>query len=241
MERLSNNLLLLIANVSQQKDKNQIIRLFIQGLNSFLPHIFFSWQNEPGKDAILEVSTQKKVYGEILFSKPEIVHDKMMMANLQNAAQMLGVILEKREQDKLLNDEKKHLEELVLKRTEELNSQVQEYEALYEEFKNLNDQLKESLDDTEKSEEKLRSILENSSNVFYRHDINHNLTYISPQIKDVLGYNVEEAMVKWTDFTSGNPMNHVGYELTMEAINTGEPQKPYVLELVHKSGKNRFY
>ena len=78
----------------------------MQGLNSFLPHMFFSWQNEAGQDAVLEVSTQKKVYGEILFSKPEMVNDKMMMANLQNAAQMLAVVLERLEQENLLNDEK---------------------------------------------------------------------------------------------------------------------------------------
>ncbi len=240
MERLSSNLLLLIANVSQQRDKNQVIRLFVQGLNSFLPHLFFSWQKEAAPDAVFEVSTQKKVYGEILVSDPELVKDKMMMANLQNAVQMLAVVLERLEQENLLNDEKKHLGKLVVQRTEELNNQVQEYEALYEEYKTLNDQLKESLDKTERSEEKLRSIVENSTNVFYRHDVNHNLTYLSPQVKDVLGYPVEEAMVKWTSLLSDNPVNQLGYELTMKAIETGKPQKPYILELIHKTGKSVF-
>jgi PAS domain S-box-containing protein len=55
------------------------------------------------------------------------------------------------------------------------------------------------------SEEKLKSILENSTNLFYRHDVEHNLTYVSPQVKEMLGYEQEEAMVKWTELISDNP------------------------------------
>ena len=237
MEKLSNNLFLLVANLSQRKDKQAIIRLFIQGLNSFMPEIYFSWRQEARKDAIIEVSTQKKTYGEIEFSEESLSNDPIAMANIQNAAQMLAVILERLEQEQLLNNEKKHLENLVQERTAQLKIQVEEYETLYEEYKALNDQLKETLDKIEKSEDQLRSILENSSNVFYRHDTQHRLTYLSPQIENTLGYNPEEAKVKWTQLITSNPMNQKGYELTLKAINTGEAQQPYELELKNKNGK----
>lgn len=82
----------------------------------------------------------------------------------------------------------------------------------------------------------LKSIIENSTNVFYRHDVNHKLTYLSPQIKQVLGYEPEEAMRVWTELASDHPLNERGFNLTVKAIQTGQPQPPYELELIHKAG-----
>jgi len=114
---------------------------------------------------------------------------------------------------------------------------VQEYEALFEEYKSLSDKLKESLARAEKSEDKLRSILEHSSNVFFRHNVHHKLTYLSPQVKEILGYTPEEAMIKWTELITDNPLNEKGIERTNAAIETGERQEAYELELYHKSGE----
>ena len=88
------------------------------------------------------------------------------------------------------------------------------------------------------SETKLKNIVEHSTNLFYAHDINHVIQYVSPQIKDLLGYEVQEALIKkWTEFASDNPINEIAFQKTIRAIETGEPQSPYELELVHKSGK----
>ena len=87
-----------------------------------------------------------------------------------------------------------------------------------------------------KSEEKLRNIVEHSTNVFYSHKTDHLLTYLSPQIENLLGFTPEEAKVKWTELTSDNPINKIGFDKTNKAIKTGKVQKPYELELVHKNG-----
>lgn len=87
------------------------------------------------------------------------------------------------------------------------------------------------------NEQKLRNITENSTNIFYQHGTDHVLTYLSPQIKNLLGYTVDEAMIKWTELVTNNPINEEGYRLTMKAIETGEIQSPYNLELQHKSGR----
>ncbi len=103
------------------------------------------------------------------------------------------------------------------------------------------DRLKGLITDNSKklrvSEEQLRNIVENSSNLFYSHTTEHVLTYLSPQVKNILGYEPEEAMRKWTELISDNPINEKGFELTVKAIETGKPQPPYNLELIHKSGK----
>ncbi|MCJ7616191.1 MAG: PAS domain S-box protein, partial [Desulfobacterales bacterium] len=88
-----------------------------------------------------------------------------------------------------------------------------------------------------KSEGKLRNIVENSTNLFYSHTTDHMLTYLSPQVHDILGYKPEEAMVIWTELASDNPINKEGFQRTEKAIKTGKTQAPYELELVHKSGK----
>lgn len=87
-----------------------------------------------------------------------------------------------------------------------------------------------------KNAEMLRNIFENGTNVFYSHTPDHVLTYLSPQIKDVLGYSQEEAMSKWTEFLSDNPINEIGFQHTSNAIKTGKASPAYKLELLHKDG-----
>ncbi len=93
----------------------------------------------------------------------------------------------------------------------------------------------------EKSEKKLRDIVENSTNIFYSHDTNNVLTYISPQIS-MLGYTPEELKVDWTTFSENSffsertDMNQI-IKNKSSALRTGKAQKPYELELVHKNGK----
>ena len=86
-------------------------------------------------------------------------------------------------------------------------------------------------------EEKLRDLLENTTNMFYSHTPDHVITYVSPQVEDLLGYSPEEAKVRWTKLASDNPVNRLGFEKTMRAIETGERQPPYELELVRKTGE----
>lgn len=96
---------------------------------------------------------------------------------------------------------------------------------------------KQSRQRVRESEEKLRNIIEHSSNVFYSHTPDNLLTYVSPQMENLLGYTSEEAKINWTILTSDNPINKKGIESTIKAIETGQVQQPYELELVHKNGK----
>ncbi len=88
-----------------------------------------------------------------------------------------------------------------------------------------------------RSEARIRDILEHSTNVFYSHTPTHQLTYLSTQIRELLGYEPEEALVEWTRLATDNPVNALGYERTVLAIETGERQTPYELELRGKDGR----
>jgi PAS domain S-box-containing protein len=86
--------------------------------------------------------------------------------------------------------------------------------------------------------QQLRSIIENSTNLFYSHTPDHVLTYVSPQSRALLGYSNDETRFNWTELATDNPVNDIGLKTTRHAIETGKAQPPYELELKHKSGKS---
>jgi diguanylate cyclase (GGDEF)-like protein/PAS domain S-box-containing protein len=87
------------------------------------------------------------------------------------------------------------------------------------------------------SENRLRAIVEHSSNLFYSHTANHVLTYVSPQVRHFFDCDAEEALVRWTEFTTDNPINEEGFRIAQRAIDTGERQPPYRLELKTRKGR----
>ena len=90
-----------------------------------------------------------------------------------------------------------------------------------------------SMDITERRrlEDHLRHVVEHSTNVFYTHTPEHVLTYVSPQVRDVLDCEPEEALVRWTELLTDHPDNPAGIAATERAIATGQRQPPYELEL----------
>jgi len=80
-------------------------------------------------------------------------------------------------------------------------------------------------------------LIKHSTNLFFIHTTDHQIIYMSPQIEKLLGYSQEEAMFKWTELVTNNPINEIGFEHTLQAIKTGQPQPVYQLELLSKTGK----
>ena len=87
------------------------------------------------------------------------------------------------------------------------------------------------------NEVKLRNIIEHSNELFYLHDTNYQLTYISPQCIDFFGYTPDEMKVMWAELMTDNPLNRTGSEPTETAIRTGTRQKPYIIEKRKKDGR----
>ncbi len=96
---------------------------------------------------------------------------------------------------------------------------------------------KHAIDHLKENEEKLRNIIDHSTNMFYSHTADHVLTFVSPQVKSLLGYEPEEAMIRWTDFLTDNPVNEIGIQATDRAMETGVRQPPYELEMRRQDGR----
>lgn len=93
------------------------------------------------------------------------------------------------------------------------------------------------LETLEVNELRYRNIVEHSSNMFYSHDINHKLNYVSPKCEKFLDCTAEEAKTNWTTFITNNPINKLGFEKTQKAIDTATAQEPFQLELKTKLGR----
>jgi PAS domain S-box-containing protein len=89
----------------------------------------------------------------------------------------------------------------------------------------------------QKAERKLRSIVEHSTNLFYVHTADNILTYVSPQSRQFLDCEPEEALVHWTEFITDNPVNRGAIEATQRAIDTGQRQPPYLVECIGRTGR----
>ncbi len=127
--------------------------------------------------------------------------------------------------------------ELLLMKIDKLESRIKELEKSENELLITLKKNKAIENIIKENEEKLRNIFENSTNIFYSHTPDHNLTYLSPQVENILGYTQREALNSWTEFVSDNPINFLGYEKTVTAIETGKRQEPYELELIKKNGE----
>ncbi len=85
------------------------------------------------------------------------------------------------------------------------------------------------------NEQQLRNIVEHSTNLFYTHTPDRLLTYISPQVEEIFGYTPQEATARWAELITENPANVRGMEIRQQAIDSGQAQPPYELELRHKN------
>lgn len=98
-------------------------------------------------------------------------------------------------------------------------------------------EIKETEEKLQNAEQKLREIIEHSTNLFYTHNTEHKLTYLSPQSIDFLGYAPDDAKRRWTEFVTDHPANIRGGESTQRAIDTGIAQPPFELQLIRRDGK----
>lgn len=71
---------------------------------------------------------------------------------------------------------------------------------------------------------------------FYRHDINGVMNYVSPSIKNLIGYTEKEFLTDFTEFLTDNSINDEGGQYTALSIQ-GVKQPSYPIEIFNKDGQ----
>lgn len=134
MANIAHNLFLLMNNLSQLKNRDRMITLFCEAINSFHPG--FSVQYVEGEvtpdTETMKISTARSEFGSLaIHGNPQTVALEFVVL-LQNAVQMLAVLLEKLRHDKLLSDEKLALRAIADDQTAALTKSEKIYRTLLE-------------------------------------------------------------------------------------------------------------
>jgi PAS domain S-box-containing protein len=154
-------------------------------------------------------------------------------------AKALGGAIENIHKDELFlaaNQQLAANEQQLRASNQQLKQYAEELEAAQRATLNMMEDAQEQSEKLKESQTKLKNIVENSTNLFYMHTPEHVLTYVSPQVHHYLGYEPKEAMKRWTEFVTDNPINQEGLKLTEKAIKTGKQQPTYELELQRRDG-----
>jgi PAS domain S-box-containing protein len=132
VSNLSLDLFLLMSNLSQLKSRELVLSVFIDAVSSIHPDFCITYTPSPGAPQTMEIRTAKNSFGWLeIRGQPETVAPEFG-GLLQNAVQMLAVILENLERERLLADENLTLSTLVDEQTHSLRESEEKYRNLFE-------------------------------------------------------------------------------------------------------------
>jgi len=164
MEHPSHDLFLLTTSLSQLKSRSELIHLFTESIKNIFSGSKFSWhtEKENAPTPNFPVCTRTRTYGYIHFDK-SLQRDQESYALLQNATQLLAIMLERLVMEELLSDQKVHLQDLVNEKTREYAALNEEYQVINEELiegtrnlQQINDQLTMEVNERKLAEEALK-------------------------------------------------------------------------------------
>jgi PAS domain S-box-containing protein len=257
MNNVASDILMLINNLSQINKEDKIVELFFQGIESIFPDYTFKWitENEKIPESSLPVCTRTKTYGHIQFEKT-LCSSVEQYALFQNATQLLAILLERLEQEELLNNQKTLLQHLIDEKTNhlvekqnELNEKNGEFTTMNEELIEtnkwllaLNEQLQSEITERKKAKEELCQSEEKFKNVFDHASVGKSITSIDGSLKvnnafcDIVGYTNEElSSMKWQDIT--HPDDIEFNQQILQSILTGEKKSAdWQKRYIHKNG-----
>lgn len=128
------DMFLLMFNLSQLTSGEKIITLFVEALKEIWPGTDFLYTRDYPKNnnlSIIKISTASSNYGFLNISRYTDLK-QVDQDLIYNAAAMLAVILNRIEQDRLLADEKLHLEKLVDEKIKAIRESEEKFRNFFE-------------------------------------------------------------------------------------------------------------
>jgi PAS domain-containing protein len=150
---------------------------------------------KPKSILIVPLVTNEKLQGIIEFASMQDEIPELSITFLRELGEIIArTIFNLRinqKTEKLLQEAQLMTEEL--KRNEEqLKRNAEDMQTTQDELKRTNEKLESKIIEVENGQIRLNSLLENASEIITIYDINLNLTFQSPSVKNILGYSTEE-------------------------------------------------
>lgn len=166
----SYDLFMLMLNLSRQDNKEEIKDIFTGGMSQIFKPVGFSCSDtaDSKPEDLFEVSTMSSRYGFVRIDTPEIVSGETRQM-IDNAVQMLAVILERLDFETRLKEERDSLGKIADERLLELKRNIENLRRSRNASLNLIEDMEEEIakrisyeKELAESEERYRLILENS-------------------------------------------------------------------------------
>lgn len=92
-----------------------------------------------------------------------------------------------------------------------------------------------------KKDDDLMLVLESGGPMYYSHNPEQRMMFVSPRISALLGCKPPAGDWMWTDYLTDNPVNAAALERTLRAVTTGKREPPYRLEMAGVNGKRIWF
>ena len=155
--KLSSDLFLLMFNLSKLRDKEKIIQLFTESMQkAFVPAIFeYREESNENDESLFAIKTRKSQFGSISI-KGSVVIDKNSELLIDNAVQILAIILEHLEFDTELERESNSYARFVADKSDDLKKTIQNLEEARSASIKLVEDLSNEVKQRIKAEENIR-------------------------------------------------------------------------------------
>lgn len=133
------------------------------------------------------------------------------------------------------------LEETAIQLEQAIESKTNEFRKRHDELKKKqveilkqNKELFAAYDALKESRERYEKLVKNLEEefFFYGADLKGNLLYVSPSVRNILGYTVSEYKERFPSVITNNPINKEAL-IAMEKTKTGNAQPRFLLEVYH--------
>lgn len=152
---------------------------------------------KPQSILLIPLITDEKLQGVVEFASVEKEIPDLTIRFLREVGEIIARTVfnlsVNQKTEKLLQEAQQMTEELK-ENEEELRQNAEEMRATHDELEKSNAQLESKIKEVENAQKRLHSLLENASEIISIYNQELKLTYISPSVTKILGYNPQEMM-----------------------------------------------
>jgi PAS domain S-box-containing protein len=139
METKTQNLFLLMLQLSRIQDSRRMLDIFLESMNAIFNDVHFKLITieEDFEFEIFEIKTRYNHFGNIAIEYGQTILPISSKSLISNAINMLAILLENRKQHEKLAHEKDRIKKDFLKQTEDLHAREEQYKALTENLEDM--------------------------------------------------------------------------------------------------------